>query len=213
MGDLRPAEGVVEYELNTPLFTDYAQKQRLIKLPPGTSIHYTASGPLEFPVGTVIAKTFFYAADLNDPGSQRRLVETRILERRSDGWVDIPYAWNEAQDDARLAIAGASAEVSWKYTDGECRTNTHVVPNLNDCKRCHTNEVMQPIGPKANNLNRLIVTGDRIENQLAAWSRLGLISGVPELEAIPKLAVWDDESVAVEQRARAYLDVKLFALP
>ncbi|MFT5304024.1 MAG: hypothetical protein ACI814_004847, partial [Mariniblastus sp.] len=91
VSDLEPAEGVIEYELNTPLFTDYAQKQRLIKLPPGTSASYTSTGPLDFPVGTVIAKTFYYAADLNDPTSRRHLVETRILEHLESGWIGIPY--------------------------------------------------------------------------------------------------------------------------
>ena len=38
--------------------------------------------------------------------------------------------------------------------DGVARSNTHIVPNLNDCKRCHQNESMEPLGPTARNLNR-----------------------------------------------------------
>ncbi len=207
ISDLQPAEGVVEYELNTPLFTDYAQKQRLIKLPPGLSANYTAQGPFDFPVGTIIAKTFYYRADLNDPTSKRHLVETRILEHRDSGWVGIPYVWNEDQADADLAIAGATIEVSWKHTDGETRTNSHSVPNLNDCKRCHTSLVMEPIGPKANNLNRDVRYEHGDQNQLAHWSQIGFLSGAPEPAKIPRLAVWNDESAEIGARARAYLEV------
>lgn len=212
--ELQLAADVVEYDLNTPLFSDYSQKQRLVRLPPGTSATYQPQGPLDFPVGTIIAKTFYYADDLSgDTGergdtSGRRLIETRILEHREDGWIGIPYLWNEDQTDASLAIAGAAVEVSWKHTDGQQRTNTHVVPNLNDCKRCHTSLTMQPIGPKANNLNRDFVYDHGIENQLAHWSRIGMLSGLPDSPALPQLAVWDDEaSGTINERARAYLEV------
>jgi len=56
----RLGEGVEAYDLNTPLFTDYAQKLRGIYLPPGTAARYRDDEAFEFPVGTIIAKTFFY---------------------------------------------------------------------------------------------------------------------------------------------------------
>jgi uncharacterized repeat protein (TIGR03806 family) len=207
MKDLNPAAGIIEYDLNTPLFTDYAQKQRLIKLPPGTSIDYSASGPLRFPVGTIIAKTFYYAADIRDPQSNRDLVETRILELRESGWVGIPYLWNADDSDARLAIAGANVDVSWIHNDGQARSNTHAVPNLNDCKRCHLIETMQPIGPKASNLNRDLNLVDGSDNQLARWIDQGVLSGAPAIQEIPRLAQWDHADHSLDERARAYLDV------
>jgi uncharacterized repeat protein (TIGR03806 family) len=205
--DLQPAEGVIEYELNTPLFSDYSQKQRLVKLPVGTSAKFKANGSLDFPVGTIIAKTFYYASDLSDPMSPRRIVETRILERRDSGWIGIPYLWNDEQTEAQLAIAGASVDVTWRHTDGEMRTNTHLVPNLNDCKRCHTNLTMEPIGPKANNLNRDLTFEGKSQNQLARWEEIGILTGLPELNEIPRLAIWDDKSFPLDHRARAYLEV------
>ena len=207
MSDLLPADGVFEYELNTPLFSDYSQKQRLVQLPPGTSVQYTSTGPLDFPVGTVIAKTFFYTEDINDKSSKKLLIETRILEHRKSGWIGIPYIWNEDQTEARLAVAGGEVDVSWKHTDGELRKNVHLVPNLNDCKRCHTNVVMEPIGPKANNLNRDFDYHQGSENQLVHWSRNGVLTGAPDPDSIPRLADWNDPSVDIERRARAYLDV------
>lgn len=208
MQELRPAEGVFEYELNTPLFSDYSQKQRVVKLPPGTSIKYKSQGPLDFPIGTVIAKTFYYAANLNQPDSKRQLIETRILEHRQSGWVGIPYLWNEAQTEAKLAIAGATVEVEWRHTDGKLKTNSHQVPNLNDCKRCHTNVVNEPIGPKAHNLNRDVASANGERNQLAAWSEMGILNGLPELDQVPRLSVWNNPSTGtLDHRARAYLEV------
>ncbi|MDE0935379.1 MAG: hypothetical protein OSA89_05645 [Mariniblastus sp.] len=208
MGDLKPASEVIEYDLNTPLFSDYSQKQRLIKLPAGARINYKPQGPLDFPVGTIIAKTFYYSADLSNPASPRQLVETRIMEHQSDGWVGIPYLWNSDQSDAELAITGATVDVEWIHSDGKSRTNSHVVPNLNDCKRCHTDVKMHPLGPKAANLNRDIAIGDSHDNQLEHWNLAGLIDGLPELSEVPKLAVWNDQSTgSLDHRARAYLEV------
>ena len=215
MTELVPAEAVAEYQLNTPLFTDYAEKQRLIKLPEGTAAGYTADGPLDFPVGTVIAKTFFYPADAAQPEGPRRLVETRILEHRDEGWVGIPYLWNEEQTDATLAITGGEVEVQWVHADGAARTNVHLVPNFNDCKRCHATPTMQPLGPKARNLNRDVAVGDAASegfasaaNQHLAWTAAGIQTGMPEHAEVPRLADWDDPSSGtVDERARAYLDV------
>lgn len=213
MADLSPADDVIVYELNTPLFTDYAEKQRLVKLPPGASARYTSEGPLDFPVGTVIAKTFFYPADLREPAGDgdrldRDLIETRILVHETTGWVGIPYVWNEDQTDAVLALTGAAVDVSWVHADGTLRNSTHLVPNMNDCKRCHVLEAMQPLGPKASNLNRDIAGVHGTENQLVSWQRRGLLSGLPNDADLPWMAVWNDPtSGTIDARARAYLDV------
>ena len=210
--DLQPAAGVVEYQLNTPLFTDYAAKQRLIKLPEGTAAGYTASGPLDFPVGTVIAKTFFYPDDAGEPDGPGHLVETRILEHREEGWVGLPYLWNAEQTDAVLALTGGEVPVAWVHTNGESRENVHLVPNFNDCKRCHATPTMQPLGPKAGNLNRDLVAADEarggLVNQLLTWAAMGILTGLPAHAEVPRLADWDDPSSGtLDQRARAYLEV------
>ena len=58
-----PAEGVIPYDLNSALFSDYALKYRFFKLPPGTHATYSDSDAFGFPIGTVIAKTFAYPRD------------------------------------------------------------------------------------------------------------------------------------------------------
>ena len=56
-------EGVVQYSLINPLFSDYAIKFRTIKIPEEKKIKYKEDGVLEFPVYSIISKTFAYRLD------------------------------------------------------------------------------------------------------------------------------------------------------
>lgn len=58
MTSLQPAERVIPYELSSELFTDYAYKQRLLRVPEGATMTLGEDGELELPEGTVLAKTF-----------------------------------------------------------------------------------------------------------------------------------------------------------
>lgn len=208
LAKLEPSEGVFEYDLNTPLFSDYSGKQRVLRLPEGTSAKYHSIEVFDFPVGTVISKTFYYAQDMTDSKRGRRLIETRILKRTEDGWIGLPYVWNDEQTEATLSLAGAAVDVEWIDEDGAVRNNTHFVPNLNDCKRCHQNEIMAPLGPTASNLNRDFEYEHGTENQLAFWTRMGHLSDSPKPEDAPRLAVWNDPKTGtLDERARAWLEV------
>jgi uncharacterized repeat protein (TIGR03806 family) len=204
-----PAEGVIPYDLNTPLFSDYAQKYRFIKLPRGTRATYRRDDVFDFPVGTLIAKTFAYPFDERNPSLGRRLIETRILKHDSDGWVALPYVWNEAQTEATLDVAASPVDVSWTGSDGRKRTNSYIIPNTNQCKGCHlAGERLIPIGPKARHLNRDFAYREGSENQLGHWSRLGALEGAPPQAEVPRLPVWDDPtSGTLDARARAWLEI------
>jgi uncharacterized repeat protein (TIGR03806 family) len=205
----QPASGVIPYDINSALFSDYAEKFRFIKLPAGASAAYKSDAPFDFPIGTVIAKTFAYPHDARNPSQGRRLIETRILKHEPDGWVGLPYVWNEAQSDATLDVAGDTVNVSWIHTDGEARTNNYIIPNSNQCKGCHkAGEKILPIGPKARHLNRDFVYATGKENQLAHWSRSGALVGAPAPEQAPRLAVWDNPKTGtLDARARAWLEI------
>jgi len=205
----RPAEGVIPYDLNTPLFSDYTAKYRFVKLPEGQSATYHETEAFEMPVGTVIAKTFAVPDDLRDPESRVWLIETRILIHEAEGWVGLPYVWNDEQTEATLELAGRFVDVAWTHTDGGERTNSHIVPNANQCKNCHEESgVNRPIGPKARHLNRDFAYDHGSENQLTYWARSGALSGAPSAEEAPRLAVWDDPaSGSLDGRARAWLEV------
>jgi uncharacterized repeat protein (TIGR03806 family) len=204
-----PMPGVVPYDLNSALFSDYAEKVRFVKLPPGTKAEYRAEAAFEFPVGTVIAKTFAYPADARDPAAGRRLLETRILKREADGWVGLPYIWNKEQTEAKLDVAGDMVDVKWIDGDGRDRTNNYIIPNSNQCKGCHKlGDAFLPIGPKARHLNRDFAYADGSENQLKHWTRVGVLAGAPEPDLAPRLAVWNDPATGtLDERARAWLEI------
>ena len=202
----QPAEGVIPYDLNSALFSDYARSTGSSSFPPGTHATYSDDDVFEFPVGTVIAKTFAYSARRADPSKGRRLIETRILKREPDGWVGLPYIWNEAQTEATLDVAGDTVDVSWIHTDGRHRTNNYIIPNANQCKGCHKpGEAMTPIGPKARHLNRDFAYSAGTENQLAHWSRTGRSPGRLAPAERPELAVWDDPHDRHARRPRSRL--------
>ena len=227
-GKLAPNEGVTPYDLNSPLFSDYAHKLRTVLLPAGTSIRY-GEDAFEFPVGTVITKTFYYprggeAAEgsiavrkvlTQAPGAaldlaQVRLIETRLLINTASGWVAIPYVWNAQQTEATLALAGDTVSLEL-VSDAGRQPFTYLVPDTNQCAGCHAlehhSQKIEPIGIRARHLNKTYRYGEASENQLEHWQKAGLLTGAPAALGAPRNAQWDDADADLEARARAYLDV------
>jgi uncharacterized repeat protein (TIGR03806 family) len=205
-----PNQGVEPYDLNSALFSDYATKHRFVWLPPGESMTYAESGVFEMPVGSVIIKTFSYLADLRDPDSAERLVETRLLVHRAAGWEGLVYLWNDEQTEAELRVAGARVPVEWTHTDGEPRELNYIVPNTNQCEGCHAaDDVVTPIGIQARHLNRDLDVGKGPVNQLVRLTEAGTLSGAPKDPAkAPRAPVWDDpDTGTLEERSRAWLDI------
>lgn len=209
MKNLMPDNGLLPYDLNTQLFSDYAQKLRLVYVPEGTPATYREKMVFEFPVGSIIVKNFFYAHDLREPSAGRKIIETRLLMHKAEGWTAETYVWNEEQTEAYRQIAGSTETVSWRDEEGLLRTARYVIPTKNDCKTCHAfNGNIVPLGPKARNLNKRYPYTDGSANQLVKWQKTGILQGSPEPEDAPRVPVWDDPSTgSIEQRARAYLDV------
>jgi uncharacterized repeat protein (TIGR03806 family) len=229
-GRLALNERVVPYELNTPLFSDYAHKLRTLYLPQGSAARYDASQTFDFPVGTIITKTFYYprggdtAASVARTYDQTRdfagaalelanvrLIETRVLVRRAQGWEALPYVWNVQQTDADLARTGDEMALELVAEDGTREAFTYVVPNENQCAGCHVTDLntkaIAPIGLKARHLNRDYAYASGAENQLAHLVRLGYLTGLPAAADVPRNANWRDSAQPLEARARAYLDV------
>ncbi len=228
--------GVLPYDLNTGLFSDHAHKLRTVWMPAGQAATYREQEAFDFPVGTILSKTFYYpevdgaaaesgqvrqmaAALTASPSlgldlSQVRLIETRLLVRRADGWVALPYVWNEAQTEAVLERTGDQKSLELVDDAGHHQRFTYVVPNENQCASCHVvnlkNKVFTPIGPKARHMNRTLAYAEGEENQLARWQRAGFLTGVPsanDLSALPRAANWADTKLPLNERARAYLDI------
>lgn len=203
--DLTPNFGVVPYNLNSVLFTDYAKKKRFIWLPNNTKATYISDDvSLDFPVGAVLIKNFYYDNVL--PNNETQLIETRLMIRKNEGWVFASYVWNEAQNEAVFDLNGSYVDLQWQE-NGEINTVQYRVPSEAKCFTCHKIlETPEPIGPKPRNLNLEYDYSDGPENQLNKLVSLGYLdNSLPE--TISRLPNYSDNSESLESRVRAYLDI------
>lgn len=197
------ADGVVAYDLVNPLFSDNASKHRAVFVPEGEAAAYRETDVFDFPVGTVLIKTFAFAPDMRTPAEGEVYKETRLLIHKADGWAAFPYLWNEDQTEAVYVPAGKWLDLEFIDPAGEPVSIDYRVPNQNQCKTCHQlGDDIAPIGPKARNLNH---EGPYGKAQLADWSARGILNGLPD--APPSVPEVHDASARLEERARAYLDI------
>ena len=202
------AQGGIIYDLTTPLFTDYANKYRFVFIPEGTQAAYRDQEVFDFPVGTIIAKTFTIQADLRLENSDEELIETRLLIRRQDGWKALPYIWNADKSDAVLSRTGGTQLVNWVDLNGVARSTNYKIPNTNDCANCHGEKTLIPIGPKARLLNKDYAYASGTANQLEHWTTQGILTGAPaDTSSIDTIPLWGDTSADLDDRARGYLDI------
>ncbi|MEO0608320.1 MAG: SO2930 family diheme c-type cytochrome [Pseudomonadota bacterium] len=234
-GAVELSEGVVSYDLTTPLFTDYAHKLRTIWLPEDAApgVYRKADYP-DLPIGTVISKTFYYpraeagsetvrkTPDVSgalNPQLQSldliRLIETRLLVRREAGWQALSYVWTEDQSDAVLTKIGAAKRLTLRTETG---TETgaeedfaYIVPNINQCAGCHapnnTTREIVPLGVRPRHLNKAYVHADEPVNQLEYLQALAYLTDLEPVDSIATNADWTDPDASLEARARSYLDI------
>lgn len=206
--ELNPAEGVTPYQLNAALFSDYAFKARFVKIPSGTKATYNPDEVLDFPVGTVLIKNFYYPADFRKPRENIRILETRLLIREEEEWKTLPYIWDEEQTEAYLDVAGKSIPVQWTHYNGELKSISYSVPNMNQCKGCHLRgDKVMPIGPSARQLNGEMDYAHGMQNQLIHWQEASLLDQLPPIDKVAKLASYEDEKTSIDLRARAWLEI------
>ena len=184
----KPNARVQPYSLTTELFSDYAEKQRFMFVPEGERASVRRDGDsLHFPVGSALIKSFGYGG---------KTIETRVLVKRANGWVALPYVWEGR--DAVLRRGGKRLPVIFEH-NGQSRTISYAVPNQNQCKGCHVSgDAIFPIGPRLSTL--------QVGRQYARLTAAGLVPIIHQLPAaMPR---WDDPATGgVEARARAYLDI------
>jgi uncharacterized repeat protein (TIGR03806 family) len=192
------------YTLKTALFTDYAHKLRTIWIPPGNE-----NGTLSFPTGTIISKTFYYPLDSNNKLklheqanevsetidlTRHKLIETRLLVKRADGWVGLPYIWNAEQTDAQLQRFGEAIEVQGVDKDNQVHEFNYLVPDVNQCAACHqwdSSKELLPIGLKPRHL--------KIDEKLVT-----VFSELAKMEKSDSEIV---DSKTLDAQAREYLDI------
>tara|TARA_R110002126_G_scaffold291790_1_gene458428 strand:- start:9177 stop:10151 length:975 start_codon:yes stop_codon:yes gene_type:complete len=205
--DLIPEDDYKLYELSSILFTDHAEKQRLVKIPVGTKIVATDDGLMIFPEGTIIIKTFYYYKDKSQVSKVKNIIETRLLIKSDNNWIVETYKWNEAQTDADLITSGYEQTVNWIDENRLPNVITYRIPSNTECITCHqSNDAIIPIGPKTRNLNFDITVDGVTQNQLSYLYGEGVLDAMSP-SSFSTLPDYTNTGLSEEKRARAYLEM------
>jgi mono/diheme cytochrome c family protein len=125
-GELGP--GVRAFTPQGLLWSDGADKQRWVYLPPGTRIDSSNIDGWKLPVGTKLWKEFSLG---------KKRLETRLLEKTgTETWKEVAFQWNPEQSEA-FALPEGQKNVAG---------TEHDIPSDKDCKRCHDGVADTAIG-------------------------------------------------------------------
>lgn len=205
--NLSPTADFEPLVLSSSLFTDYAHKQRLVKVPDGTKLTRKIDGSLDFPDGTILTKTFFYYNDDRDTSLGKQIIETRLEIKEAGTWNIATYLWNQAQTAATLKLDGNETQVTWISSEGRTLSTVYHVPTQNECMTCHqSNSAMAPIGPTLLNLNQEVQRNGNAMNQLSHMQSIGILNDFP-VEQTPKMVDYKDLSKSIVERGRSYLAI------
>lgn len=217
---LTPVESTLVFTPANQLFTDYAQKLRTLWMPNGVTAQLV-DDEIEYPVGTILSKTFYYPVDSDGTALQvtpvastaidlrrSRLVETRLLVRRESGWSAFPYVWNDEQTEAFLRVAGSSKTIALD-SGGNQKRFTYFVPNENQCAGCHVTRHpdgdMHPLAATARQLRTPFDAASAQQDlQILELERRGWLAGA--VAGAPTTS-WLDATAPLAARANAYLAV------
>ena len=205
ISNLIPQDDVLPYDLQSPLFSDYAKKKRFIWMPSGVSASYTSDASLlDFPNGTVLIKNFYY---INvQPSNTTKIIETRVMYKLNNTWEFAEYVWNEDQTNAVLDMDGSFTDITWVNDANETQTINYRIPSEGECFTCHKkNDQPIPIGLKPQNINKVFAYTDGEMNQLEKFQFQGYLDSYPS--NIQTVVMWDDTSADITERVRAYIDI------
>jgi uncharacterized repeat protein (TIGR03806 family) len=205
MKDQVPEDGVIPYQLASSLFTDYALKKRFVWLPSGLKGTYIADNKIiELPVGAALIKTFYY--DNVQPSGVTKILETRIMIKKSTGWIFAEYVWNEEQTEATLQMDGSNIPISWSQ-NGTIKSANYRIPSALECLTCHkTNNNPIPIGIQPQNLNNNYTYTSGTFNQLQHWISKGILENNLPANIVSTID-YKDSSKSLRERLRSFLDI------
>lgn len=175
-----PLPWLVPYDLNLPFWSDGADKQRMVALPEAERGRVDDAGLVQWPIGTVLVKSFATADEL---------VETRLLVRDGQGWVGYGYAWDADGTDATLVEDETIGANGWLF------------PGIRGCPACHTDDAGGPLGTTAAQLARTIDIDGAQVDQIESLVARGDLEDPGDVEPLP------GDNAPLETRVRAYLDV------
>jgi uncharacterized repeat protein (TIGR03806 family) len=198
---LVPRAGVVPYDVVVSLYADGARKHRFVILPPGQALHAPEDGTdrLVVPTGTYFVKSFYYPLDARDESRGIRLVETRFLVRRDDGYDASTYLWNDDQTDAVASGGNLDVPVDWIDQAGVARHDSFHVPGTSLCQSCHADRAL------GIRMRQLAVPGSQAggPDQIDQLVAKGMLDRRPDAGVVLVDPLGD---APLDARARSYLD-------
>jgi hypothetical protein len=135
-------------------WSDGAEKERFVFLPPNTTIDITTFDEWKLPTGTRFWKEF----KING-----KRIETRLFEKTAAGWKHATYRWNDAETAAVRKNNGERIELP--------NRTPYEIPKPEDCDYCHSGRVEPVLGFDALSLGVSTATGVTL-SVLAAENRL-----------------------------------------
>jgi uncharacterized repeat protein (TIGR03806 family) len=198
------AARAVPYEVNSPLWSDGADKTRAFVLPAGQKIHIdAATGKWVFPIGAVMIKNFLFDG---------KLVETRLfMHSDADTWLGYGYKWNGqgAAKQTEATVVGIGRD-DIMFDTGKQTVHWHY-PSRQDCMDCHNGVAGGTLGPSNAQMFRTV--SGHTKSQLDEFQDLGLFDAPPVAPTAAQVLVTPypgqlgspPASATLDQRARSYL--------
>jgi uncharacterized repeat protein (TIGR03806 family) len=210
---LIPTASLIPYEVNSPLWSDGATKQRWFAVPSNKKVGFAATGPWSFPEGSLFVKHFELPKIGVDgrPLPSTRL-ETRVMVKDNTGYVyGATYRWRPDQTDADLVETAQNASITL-VVGGKGKpdkTQNWFFPGRQDCLTCHTRVSSGVLGVNTRQLNRnyRYPNTGTTDNQLHTLNQIALFEqDIPAHTDLSRLVPAEDMDEPIEARARSYLD-------
>ena len=203
---LTPEEGLLQYDINLPFWSDHAKKTRWTYIPYDQEIGYALNEAWTFPIGSIWVKHFELETERGDPDSRKR-IETRFIVKTAESVYGISYQWNEAQTEAFL-VPSEGAQIEIDVVDaGENKIQQWNIPSRNECLQCHSANAGYALSFNVRQLNRSQTIDETEQNLLSYLNDEGYFDdSISDPASLPQHYAVDDHSISLEKRARSYLE-------
>ena len=176
--------GVNPFGVAQKFWSDGADKQRYISVPPGATVDVNDPNDWKLPPGGVTIKTFRWPATGKN-------FETRFFVRHTNGvYAGYTYKWISATAATLVAAAGDTKDLgggtTWNY------------PSRAQCMTCHNDKVNGSIALETRQIN--------VSNQLNNMSNAGILNPSNPAPITP-FPYHLDPAVPLSERATSYLHV------